>query len=121
MTTLVLPIELTNGNDGRTKHFGAAAKRRREYEATILLLHPRPQPIPTPARITVTRVLGKGQRLMDADSLGRGNAKELIDAIVAAGFLPDDGPRHVHEVTYRQDTTRRADGPSTEITIEAIP
>lgn len=27
MTTLVLPIELTNGNDGRTKHFGATAWR----------------------------------------------------------------------------------------------
>lgn len=121
MTTLVLPIELTNGNDGRTKHFGAAAKRRREYEATIRYLHGRIQPVSTPCRITVTRILGKGQRLMDADSLGRGNAKELIDAIVAVGFLPDDGPRHVTEVAYRQDDTRRSDGPSTEITIEAIP
>lgn len=118
--TIVLPIELTNGNDGRTKHFWQAAARRKQYEATIRLLHARPKPIPTPVTITVTRVLGKGQRLFDADSLGRGNAKELIDAIVAAGFLPDDGPRHVREVTYRQDTTRRRDGPSTEITIQAV-
>lgn len=118
--TLVLPIELTNGNDGRTKHFGAAAKRRARYERIIRLLHPRPQPVPTPVRLTITRVLGKGERLFDADSLGRGNAKELVDAVVAAGFLPDDGPRHVHEVTYRQDATRRSDGPSTEVTIEAL-
>lgn len=118
--TIVLPIELTNGNDGRTKHFWQAAARRKQYEATIRLLHARPKPIPTPVTITVTRVLGKGQRLFDADSLGRGNAKELIDAIVAAGFLPDDGPRHVTEVTYRQDATRRGDGPSTEVTIEPI-
>lgn len=116
--TLVLPIELTNGNDGRTKHWAPAAERRREYEATIALLHPRPRPVPTPCRVTITRVLGPKQRPFDADSLGRGNAKELIDAIVAVGFLPDDGPRHVLEVTYRQDATRRGDGPSTEVTIE---
>ena len=118
--TLTLPIELTNGNDGRTKHFGQAASRRREYENTIRLLHPRPRPVPTPCSVTITRVLGPKQRLFDADSLGRGNAKELIDAIVAVGFLPDDGPRHVLEVTYRQDATRRRDGPSTEVTIEPV-
>lgn len=43
-----------------------------------------------------------------------------MNAIVAVGFLPDDGPRHVTAVDYRQDATRRGDGPSTEITIEAI-
>lgn len=118
---LVLPIELTNGNDGRTKHFGQAAARRRRFEATVRLLHDHPKPVATPVRITVTRVLGRGQRLWDADSVGRGNAKELIDAIVAVGFLPDDGPRHVTAVDYRQDATRRGDGPSTEITIEALP
>lgn len=118
--TLVLPIELTNGNDGRTKHFGAAAKRRDRYERLIRILHPRPAPVRTPVRLTITRVLGKGQRLFDADSLGRGNAKELVDAIVAVGFLPDDGPAHVHAVDYRQDATRRRSGPSTEITIEAL-
>ena len=110
MTTLTLPIELTNGNEGRTKHWGTAAKRRHQYEATIRLMH---------CRITITRVLGRGQRLYDADSLGRGNAKELVDAIVAVGLIPDDGPRHVTAVDYRQDATRRGDGPSTEITIEA--
>lgn len=118
--TLVLPVSLDNGNDGRTKHFGAAAKRRREYEATIRLFHPRPVPVQTPARIHVTRVLGPRQRLFDADSLLRGNAKELIDAIVAAGFLPDDGPAHVLEVTASQDKSRRGEGPAVEITIETI-
>lgn len=118
--TLTLPIELTNGNEGRKKHWAPAAERRREYERIISLKYPRPTPAPTPCRITITRVLGPKQSKFDADSLGRGNAKELIDAIVATGFLPDDGPRHVHEVTYRQDATRRSSGPSTEITIQAV-
>lgn len=118
--TLTLPVSLDNGNDGRTKHFGAAAKRRYEYEHMLHLFHPKPVPVRTPARIHVTRVLGPRQRLFDADSLLRGNAKELIDAIVAAGFLPDDGPAHVLEVTASQDRTRRGEGPATEITIETI-
>ena len=116
-----LPIELTNGNTGRTKHWTEAYKRRREYEATLRLLHPHPRPVRTPVHLTITRVLGRNQRLMDADSLGRGNAKEIIDAIVAVGILPDDGPRHVVEVTYRQDDTRRRWGPRVDVTIEAIP
>lgn len=116
-----LPIELTNGNEGRTKHWGTAAKRRSEYEGILRLLRPNARPVNAPARITITRVLGPNQRLMDADSLGRGNAKELIDAIVAVGILPDDGPRHVVEVTYRQDDTRRRWGPCVDVTIEAIP
>ena len=84
--TLLLPIELTNGNEGRSKHWGSAAKRRREYEGVIRLLRPNPLPLATPVGLTLVRVLGRGQRLYDVDSLGRGNAKELVDAIVAAGF-----------------------------------
>lgn len=118
--TLVLPIELTNGNEGRSKHWGSAAKRRKKYEGIIRLLRPNPAPLRTPVKITITRILGRKQRHYDADSLGRGNAKEIIDAIVACGFLPDDGPRHVTEVTYRQDASKRAFGPATEVTIEAI-
>lgn len=118
--TLTLPIELTNGNEGRSKHWGAAAKRRAEYERIIRTKYPKAAPVPTPCRVTITRVLGPRQQRFDADSLGRGNAKELVDAIVACGFIPDDGPQHVVEVTYRQDATRRRSGPSTEITIEAL-
>lgn len=119
--TLTLPIDLTNGNEGRSKHWAPTAKRRREYERIIRLAYPNTKPIPTPVRLTITRVLGKGQRRFDPDSLGRGNAKEIIDAIVAVGILPDDGPKHVTEVTYRQDDTRRKEGPAVEVTIEALP
>jgi len=122
--TLTLPIELTNGNEGRSKHWSGAAKRRRQYEAIIRLMHARnhlrdPEPVRTPVKITITRVLGRGQRLYDADSLGRGNAKEIIDALVAAGFLPDDGPKHVVSCEYRQDASQRQHGPATIVTIEA--
>lgn len=117
---LVLPIELTNGNEGRRKHWGAAARRRKAYAATIGFLYGKRLPVPTPVRVTITRVLGPRQRLFDRDSLGRGNAKELIDAIVAVGLIPDDSPKHVWSVEYRQDETRRKDGPSVEVLIETV-
>ena len=63
-----LPVELTNGNEGRTKHFGASAKRRREFEGVLNWLHPKKR-VRTPCRIHVTRVLGRGQGLCDADSI----------------------------------------------------
>lgn len=120
---LTLPIELTNGNDGRTKHFGQAAKRRRKYETiirTIAAAVPVTTTVKTPVKLVITRILGRGQRLMDADSLGRGNAKEIVDAIVAAGFLPDDGPRHVVACEYRQDASQRARGPAVVVEIETV-
>lgn len=119
--TLVLPIELTNGNEGRTKHWAPAHKRRQQYELTIRSEYPHPKPVKTPVKLTVTRVLGKRQRRYDADSLGRGNAKEIIDALVAVGFLPDDGPKHVREVTYRQDDKTRPEKSVTVIEMEPIP
>ena len=117
---LTLPIELTNGNEGRSKHWAPAHKRRREYELAIRAEYPRPKKVKTPCRMTVTRVLGKRQRKFDADSLGRGNAKEIIDALVAVGFLPDDGPRHVVEVTYRQDDSVRPEKGRTVVVMEAV-
>lgn len=120
--TLTLPIELTNGNEGRSKHWGAAASRRKSYERLVrLAVQPKDRvTIETPVKLTLTRVLGKGQRLYDADSLGRGNAKEIIDALVAAGFLPDDGPKHVVACEYRQDASQRQHGPATIVQIEAV-
>lgn len=116
---VVLPIELTNGNEGRSKHWGSAAKRRKSI-AEVIVATVKVRPVETPTRLTITRILGKGERLYDADSLGRGNAKELIDALVAVGFLPDDGPRHVVECRFVQDASRRASGPAVEVRFEAV-
>lgn len=118
--TLLFDVALTNGNEGRTKHWGSAANRRKDLAWVVKAACSRPELIRGPVRLTVTRILGKGDRLWDADSVGRGNAKELIDAIVAAGFLEDDAPSVVVACDYRQDATRRSIGPKVEVTIEVI-
>ena len=121
MTPLVveLPIELTNGNIGRGGAWYRTAKIRKEIEAILITLGLERSPFTVPVTIHITRVLGSGQRFFDADSLLRGNSKELIDALVAVGWFLDDGPKYVHEVTASQDASQRANGPKIVVIVEA--
>lgn len=64
-------------------------------------------------------MLGKAEKYYDTDSLGRGNAKELIDAMTAAGFWKDDSYKHL-EVHYGQDDSDRANGFMTKIQVRKI-
>ena len=65
--------------------------------------------------LTVTRILGKGERLWDADSVLRGSAKQLLDAIVGTGLLADDNPKYVSLVIGMQDDTQRELGPRIDV------
>lgn len=109
--TVEFPIELTNGNDGRGGRWFSSAKVRKKLETTIRELGHVREPYDGQVAIQITRVIGKGQRLWDADSIGRGNAKELVDALVACGWFHDDCPKWIAVCDYRQDASRRADGP----------
>lgn len=117
LVSVIVPIALTNGNEGRNKHFGAAAKRRKEYEQTLRAMGLVRQPFDFPISLTLTRILGKGQRYYDPDSVLRGSAKELIDALTACGWWHDDSIKHITAVYGLQDDTRRAIGPATEIRV----
>lgn len=99
----VVPIELTNGNDGRTKHFGQSAKRRKQYAKALRLLGWKREPFTIPVRVRVTRLLGKGQRFWDSSSCGRGNWKEIEDALVELGWFVDDGPKWIVATDFRQE------------------
>lgn len=111
----VLPIELTNGNDGRGSKWFSSAKVRKSLEQQ-LVEHKR-RPFTSRTTVTLIRILGKGQRLWDADSIGRGNAKELFDSLVSLGWWQDDRPSCIAHVDYRQDDTRRDEGPAVEIIV----
>lgn len=113
----MLPITLTNGNEGRTKHFGAAASRRKKYELKLREMWLIRKPFECQVDVVVTRILGPRQQLMDSTSLGRGNYKELEDALVACGWFVDDGPEWINYTLFRQDATRRDIGPATLIEV----
>lgn len=52
-------------------------------------------------RVTLTRVMGKGQREFDADNLS-GGMKVCVDAMVRAGWLRDDTKQWA-EIHYAQE------------------
>ena len=98
-TTIVVNLELKNGNTGRSKHWSSAS---RDKKAFLRAIGEAVETWDVPVDITVTRVLAKGQRLWDADSVLRGNAKELIDTLVTRKYIVDDGPKYVKTCTGKQ-------------------
>lgn len=113
--SIVLPIELDNGNTGRTKHFSQASKRRKQYEGVLRRMGLVKEPPAYQQHVTITRILGRGQRYYDLDSLCRGNAKELLDAMTACGWWKDDSYKWLTGVDFRQDANRRTLGPAIEV------
>jgi hypothetical protein len=113
----ILPFELTNGNDGRGSKWFSSAKLRKNFEKNLRLLGYERKPFAMPVLVTVTRILGQGQRLWDSSSIGRGNYKELEDALVAIGWFHDDSPKWITETRFYQDASRRDLGSSIEIQI----
>jgi hypothetical protein len=106
----LLPIELTNGNDGRGSKWFKSSKIRKQI--AIVLFTEKRKPFDYPVAIRITRILGRKQQLWDSDSVGRGNAKELIDSLVELGWFHDDGPKWITHCDYRQDSSQRENGPS---------
>jgi hypothetical protein len=116
----ILPIALTNGNEGRTKHFGSAAARRKKYERQLRQLGLVRGPFTCQVDVLVTRILGPGQREWDSSSVLSGNYKEIEDALVACGWYVDDGPGYIRITLPRQDSTRRDIGPATMIEVFSV-
>lgn len=109
MIEIILPIRLTNGNDGRTKHYRPTKKFRDECGLQCRAWFPDRQPCDVPVTVEVMRLLAKGERKMDQSSLGRGNWKEIEDSLVAAGWFHDDNSTWITSVQFSQNDTQRLD------------
>lgn len=109
-----LPIELTNGNDGRGSKWFRSSVVRKRIEAVLRKLNLVREPFTHPVRVVVTRKWGKGQRSWDSSSIGRGNYKEIEDACVACGWFVDDSTKWITETTFKQ----RKGGPVPSTLIE---
>ena len=115
--TFILPFELTNSNSGRGYHWGGSAKLRKKFERDLRALGLTRKPFTFPVIVHVTRILGPRQALWDSSSVGRGNWKEIEDALVACGWFTDDGPKYIRDTRFHQDATRRPQGPAIEVII----
>lgn len=131
---LTVYLPLSNQNVGRSRHWSSASKVKSKwvnslkgadvvtgtgvhfdlptFHAEVLNGNPLAQRV----GIVTTRVLGKGMRLWDFDSIGRGDCKEAIDSIVKCGILSDDSPKHVAWWLGQQDDSQRSEGPFTVFT-----
>ena len=112
---VTLPVELTNGNDGRGNKWFSSAKIRKAMES-LLFGHSR-TPWDFPTRVVVTRILGPGQRLWDSSSILRGNWKEIEDALVCLGWWHDDGPKWIEKTEGEQDASQRDNGPAVRVQV----
>lgn len=113
------PISLVNDNDGRTRHFSTSRKRRQQMEDELRLFgfYRHKSPL-FKQKVTLTRLLAPGERFWDWDSVLRGSAKELIDALASLKFFLNDSPRWVVGVSGLQDDRYRKYGGGVRIKIE---
>lgn len=121
LVRVVLPIELTNGNDGRGSKWFSSAKVRKKVEQQLRDLGFTRKPFEQQVAVHVTRIIGKNQRLWDSSSIGRGNWKEIEDALVVLGWFHDDSPKWIKETRFFQDASRREAGPVIQVEVfEAV-
>jgi hypothetical protein len=130
--TISIAADLKNQNTGQTRHWSTAHREKKLMTLALRdgqILYPgdgnlkfgvfcreiMPHPFDSTVDVTVKRILGKGQRLFDPDSILRGNCKQLIDAVVDAKLLVDDSSKHIGRVLGLQDATQRERGPAIEI------
>ncbi len=111
------PIELTNGNDGRGSKWFSSAKLRDLVEGQLRLLGHTRRPFECPVVVHVTRILGQRQQLWDFSSCGRGNWKEIEDALVVLGWFHDDGPKFVKGVQFFQSIPKKRESPKTVVDV----
>jgi hypothetical protein len=112
---IVLPIELSNRNDGQGHSLWRTVKDKKRFIQTLSAYKRQPFEIPT--FVVVTRLLGDKQRLWDFDSGFRGSWKQLQDAMVDSGWWYDDGPEYITGIFFRQDARDRPAGPAVRIQI----
>ena len=114
-----IKLNLTNGNDGQGRAWYRTASTRKAIEQQLKVQDLKRDPFDFPVKITLTRILGPNQRLWDADSVLRGNAKQLIDSLVAVGWFHDDSMKYITQVIGAQDATQRENGPAVLIEVFA--
>jgi hypothetical protein len=131
--TMVIREKLTNNNAGQGRGWHTSAKDRKTFDKKIaesmivtyddegtMAYAPFAESLAGTqlsdlVALTVTRVLGPKERYWDADSILRGNSKQMLDAIVGTRLLADDNPKYVSLVIGYQDKDRREVGPCIEV------
>lgn len=106
--TIELPIKLISQNKGSKRNWHKLREYKKIY-TEHLMPHRLKKPLGIAKKLTITRILGKGDKQWDLPNIPYA-CKELIDSIVDANLLIDDSPQCLCEVAYKQDFQRRGNG-----------
>ena len=113
--TEILPVELINRNDGQGHSWHRTASQKLTIQRKLRGF--KRKPFSFRVDVVMTRILKRRQKLLDPDSLGRGNAKQIVDVLTKLGWWHDDSAKHIGAFDYRQDATQRASGPIVKIEV----
>ena len=131
--TMTVNKKMSNSNNGQSRHWSSSHKDKKEFLRAVegswseadghmaLTLDDLFSQVIGQSGLTelvdikIERVLGKGERLWDADSVMRGSAKQLLDSIVDCGILVDDNSKAVRMALGAQDASDRTQGPAVRI------
>jgi hypothetical protein len=115
--TATLPVDWPSRNKLDKMHWAARGRLRKDYSEMLMLmgLCRQHSTFTGRAKLVLTRVLGRGQRLFDEDNLA-GGAKQMIDAMVRCGWFKDDSPTYL-SVEFKQVSGRRQSGPAVEVAL----
>ena len=116
--SFVLKTELVSQNNGRGHHWSKSNELKQHYLEVITYSGFARDAAPEkPQKLTITRVLGAGQKEWDLPNIPLA-CKELIDALVDTNNLKDDKPANLVDVLYRQDKSDRSKGSAIKIELE---
>lgn len=123
--SIFLPIGISNKNDGQGRAWYGTNNDKKRFLNDLVWLSRDDDYDLSPLddgqyNVVVTRILGKRQRLYDADSVLRGNFKQLMDALVSIGLLADDGATAINFMVALQDSTNRKNGPAIQLDFYAV-
>ena len=108
LETVIIELPLTNNNSGQGRAWYQSHKERLAFEQAFAMREGgKSLPYLQPVSLHVVRCYTGRGRAWDADNLLRGNSKQLIDAMVSAGWFLDDNTKHIEQVVGSQEKVDR--------------
>lgn len=114
----VIPGELPAMNEiikASKSHYGAYAKLKKDYTA-LVMIHAKGLPEVKKADFEITWYCKNKRK--DPDNVAGGGTKILLDGLIKAGIIPNDGWNEVNSITH--DFKVDKDNPRIEVEIREI-
>lgn len=118
MIDVTLPVDLVGANRLLRMHWRERKAVQLDYQNHLFVhgLRFRRMAPEGRQRVTITRILGRGQRRFDTDNL-HGAVKPLVDALRGQNVIRDDNPAAI-DLIVLEDPANRSAGPAVRVRVE---